>query len=284
MVDYIDDKQDKPQIDLKVVELNGDQLRVSGDPNLSTAENTIMMSSINCSLEELKKMPRPLKSGISFLNKNDLTPVYPVTPEFRKKIEAFNKQFGYEVLSASGSIENEIAYVLSGNYEYYDQGGLYSEGSFDKSKYSDPTESKKIEFYVKELEKGSLNEILKLYQQGKLSIIDYETANQKNALNPQTIVTISGPVTTADFQYPLEDNRKQPYAKLILGLDQTCKITDIKAQNKNFIALVQSSNVTGDGISVIKKKLEFYAKNKPVNDPNAENETDNSWENNLNQQ
>ena len=159
---------------------------------------------------------------------------------------------------------------------------MYSEASFEKSKYSDDKELAKIKFYADELENGSLKELLKLYQQGKLALIDYEDANQKDALNPQTIVTINGPVTTADFQYPLEDNRNQQYAKLILGMDQTCKITDIKAQNKNFISLVQSSNITGDGITAIKKKLEFYAKNKPSNNPNEDYEKDNSWENNLN--
>lgn len=284
VIDYINDKQsDKPQVDLKVVELTGDQFRVSGDPNLSTAENTIMMSSINCTPEELKKMPRTIKAGLNFIRKDDFTPVLPVTSEFQQKVKAFNKKFGYDVLDVSGPVENQIAYILTGNYKYWDMGGLYSEESFEKSKYSDEQELAKIKFYAEELEKGSLNEILKLYTDGKLALIDYEDANKKNAINPQTIVTVNSPVTTADFQCPLTDNRNQPYAKLILGLSQNCKITDIKAQNKNFISLVQSSNITGDGIGAIKKKIEFYAKNKPSNNPNEDYEKDNSWENNLNQ-
>lgn len=268
-----------------LLSFNGDQLTVAGDPSLGTAENTIIMSSINCTPEELKKMSRTVKSGLNLINKTDLSPVYPVTLEFQKKIKAFNKQFGYDVLSqSSGEVENIIGYVLTGKYTYMDQGGLYSEESFEKSRFSDPKETSKIQFIVDELEKGSLNDVLKLYQQGKLALIDYQDASQKDALNPQTIITVNGPVTTADFQYPLEDNRKQQYAKLILGLDQSCKITDIKAQNKNFISLVQSSNITDDGITAIKKKLEFYAKNKPSNNPNEDYEKDNSWENNLNQQ
>lgn len=285
MVDYVNDKQsDNPQVDLKLVDLNGDKLTVADDPNLSTAENTIMMSSINCTPEEIKKMPRTMKAGLNFIKKDDFTPVFPVTAEFQKKIKAFNKQFGYDVLDPSGPIENQIAYILTGNYKYWDVGGLYSEESFEKSKYSDNKELAKIKFYTDELENGSLKEILKLYKEGKLALIDYEDASQKNALNPQTIVTVNGAVTTADFQCPLEDNRNQQYAKLILGLSPGCKITDIKAQNKNFISLVQSSNITGDGITAIKKKLDFYAKNKPINDANAEYEKDNNWENNLNQQ
>ncbi|MBA3663216.1 MAG: hypothetical protein H0W61_03280 [Bacteroidetes bacterium] len=283
LVDYVNDKTDKPQVDLKLVNLEGDQLTIAGDPKLSTSENTIMMSSINCTQEEIKRMPRTIKAGINFIKKDDFTPVYPASTEFQKKIKAFNKQFGYDVLSSSSVLENEISYILTGNYKYWDTGGLYSEESFEKSKYSDDKELAKIKFYIEELESGSLNELFKLYQKEQIAIIDYDDASKKDALNPNTILTINGSVNTADFQYPLTDKREQPYAKLTLGLNESCKITDIKAQNKNFISMVQSSSTTGDGISTIKKKLEFYAKNKPSNNPNEEAEKDNSWEQNLNQ-
>jgi hypothetical protein len=281
---YINDrKPDQPQVSLKLVELNGDQLNIANGEH-STVENTIISSSIKCTPEELKKIPRQIKAGLNFIHKDDLTPVLPVTPEFEKSMKALNKDIGYPVISASSSIENEIGYLLTGNYHYWDQGGLYSEASFEKSKFSDDVELKKIKFYLNELENGSLREILKLYQSGKLALVEYQEASDKKALDPQTILTITGSVTSANFQYPLIDKRDQQYAELILGLSDNCKIAEIKPHNKNFIALVQASNVTGDGIGAIKKKLEQYSKNKPVNDPNAERDADNSWESTLEQQ
>jgi PBP1b-binding outer membrane lipoprotein LpoB len=284
IVGYINERQpDQPQVSLKLVELNGDQLNIANGEH-STVENTIISSSIKCTPEELKKIPRQIKAGLNFIHKDDLTPVFPVTPEFEKSIKVLNKDIGYPVISASSSIENEIGYLLTGNYHYWDQGGLYSEASFEKSKFSDDVELQKFKFYLNELENGSLKEILKLYQSGKLALVEYQEASDKKALDPQTILTITGSVTSANFQYPLIDKRDQQYAELILGLSDNCKITEIKLHNKNFIAMVQSSNVTGDGIGAIKKKLEFYAKNKPVNDPNAERDADNSWESTLEQQ
>lgn len=273
VVDYINDKQvDKPQVDLKLVDQ--DQVTVSNDP--------IMMSSISCSAEDVKRMPRKIHAGLNYILKSSYTPVVLLTPEFLQKIKTFNKQFGYDVIDPSGPIENEIGYILVGNHKLWDQSDLYSEADFENAKFSDQKESKKIEFYVQELENGSLKELLTAYKAGQIAMIDYAAASEKNALDPQTVVTVNGAVTTADFQYPLTDNKNQPYGKLIIGFDGNCKITDIKPQNKNFLSLVQSSNTTGDGIAAIKKKIDFYAKNKPTNDPNSESQNDESWSESLN--
>jgi hypothetical protein len=43
-----------------------------------------------------------------------------------------------------------------------------------------------------------------------------EDASQKNALNPQTFVTVNGPVTTADFQYPWKTIEISSTQKLVL--------------------------------------------------------------------
>lgn len=170
VVDYV--QPGKPVVDLKLVEVTEDNLRIAGDPNLSTVENTLILSDIKCTPEELRKMPRALKAGLNFVNKTDFTAVYPVTEEFKTKLKAFNKQFGYEVISESSSIENEVAYVLTGNYQYWDQSELYNEQSFERSKFSDEQELAKIKFYIGELENGSLKEILTLYKAGKLALID----------------------------------------------------------------------------------------------------------------
>jgi hypothetical protein len=60
------------------------------------------------------------------------------------------------------------------------------------------------------------------------------------------------------------------------------KIADIRVMNKNYEGLIKGSNATGNGIEAIKKKLDFYAKNKPSNNPNEEAEKDESWSESLN--
>lgn len=284
ILDYVNDKQaTNPSVDLKLVNINGDQITVSGDGNLSDAENTLIVSTINCTPDEIKRMPRALKAGLNFINKEDMTNIYPVTDEFKTKVKEFNKKQGYEVLSPSGMIENEIAYFLTGNYRFYDATNSYStEEAFEKSKYSDDIELAKFKFYLSELENGSLNFLYKLYQGGKIAIVDYEEANQKDAVNPKTIITVNGGVNTADFQFPLTSNRQQTYGKLMLGMAPDTKITDIRVMNKNYEGLIKGSSVTGNGIEAIKKKLDFYAKNKPNNTPNEDAEKDESWADGLN--
>src|ERR1051326_1459929 len=186
ILDYVNDKQaTNPSVDLKLVNINGDQVTVSGDGNLSDAENTLIVSTINCSPDEIKRMPRALKAGLNFINKENMINIYPVTEEFKTKIKEFNKKQGYEVLSPSGMIENEIAYFLTGNYKFYDVTNSYSsEESFEKSKYSDDIELAKFKFYLSELENGSLNFLYKLYQAGKIAIIDRKSTRLNSSHIP----------------------------------------------------------------------------------------------------
>jgi hypothetical protein len=282
-VDYVDTKKEKPEISLKLVKVNGEQLTFSGDGNLSEAENTLITSVISLPETEVKKIARPIKAGLNFLNTEDNTNLYINSPEFLSKLKEFNKQFGYDVLSPSAFFENNIAYILTGDYKYWDVTNSYStEEKFEKSKYSDEKELATIKFFVNELESGTLNTLLKKYNEKKFAIIDYAEADSKGAINPNTILTITSPITSANFQGPMVNHKLGVnYATLELGIGEPFKIDNIAIFNKAFTDLIKASVKTTNGMEKLKEKIAFYEKNKPVNDPNAEAEKDNSWEKNI---